>query len=73
MTGRPQTLTSRNVRHWYAIVHQVLPSFSVLTSVCHIAKLLVNPLWNVKPVQLRITRRPPTLISVCADTTRSSV
>jgi len=45
-------------RHWYAIVREVLRIFSVLhpvISICHNAKLVANPLWNVKPVQFRMT------------------
>ena len=48
-----------NDRHWRAVVLQVgiLWSFSVLIFVCHKAKSVADPLWNVKPVQLRMTDR----------------
>jgi len=48
----------RNVRHRSAIV-STADSFSVLTSICHNAKLVANPPWNVKTVQLRMTDRRP--------------
>ena len=46
-TVGPQTLSRGNVGHWRPIVHQVLRSFCVLTSVCHNAELEANPLRNV--------------------------
>ena len=42
-----QTLSRGNVGHRRPIVHQVLRSFCVLTSVCHNAELEANPLRNV--------------------------
>ena len=49
-----QTIDAVEQRH-ETLVRQVARSFSVLTSVGYNAELVTDPLWDVKPVQLRMT------------------
>ena len=52
--GRSESMTTGNIRHGVAAVHEVLVSPALETPVnCH-SELMEDPLRNMEPVQLRV-------------------